>query len=102
MPQGYGIETLTPIRLAAGDKLLLLRRIDHLSGWESLDDKRYCRRCGTVFTGRQIDVVGGTRGLGPLRLLCPTEGCRANFSDWVRTPRKLHSERARAASVESS
>jgi hypothetical protein len=72
-----------PIRLGSGDKLLILRRLDRDRKWESLDDKRYCRCCGATFTGRQIDVVGGTRGSGRLRLLCPTEDCVSTSKDWV-------------------
>jgi hypothetical protein len=98
-PQTYGIETLTPIRLRSGDKLLLLRRLDHLSAWESLDDKRQCLRCRTVFSGRQLDVVGGTRGLGPLRLLCPTEGCPSTASDWVGVTTKQRPRASQASSL---
>ena len=28
-------------------------------------------------------IVGGTRGTGPLRLICPTERCHAIPMDWV-------------------
>jgi len=72
-----------PIRLGSGDKLLILRRLDRNRTWESLDDKRYCRCCGATFIGRQVDVVGGTRGSGRLRLLCPTESCASTSQDWV-------------------
>ena len=72
-----------PIRLRAGDKLLILRRLDRDGKWKSLDDKRHCLRCGSTFSGRQVDVVGGTRALGPLRLLCPSDDCHASQNDWV-------------------
>jgi hypothetical protein len=98
VPQTYGIETLTPIRLRSDDKLLLLRRLDRLSAWESLDDKRQCLRCGTIFSGRQLDVVGGTRGLGPLRLLCPTDGCPSSASDWVGVGSKQRRRVSKASS----
>ena len=98
VPQTCGIETLTPIRLGSGDKLFLLRRLDRLSAWESLDDKRQCLRCGTVFSGRQLDVVGGTRGLGPLRLLCPTDGCPSTASDWVGVGPKQRRRVSKASS----
>ena len=77
------IGTSMPIRLGSGDKLLILRRLDRDRNWESLDDKRYCRCCGATFIGRQVDVVGGTRGSGRLRLLCPTQGCASTSKDWV-------------------
>jgi hypothetical protein len=76
-------ETSMPIRLRAGDKLLILRRLDREGKWKSLDDKRHCLRCGSTFSGRQVDVVGGTRALGPLRLLCPSDDCYASQNDWV-------------------
>ncbi len=80
-------ETPAPIRLRPGQKLLILRRLDLHAVWESLDDERKCLRCGCVFTGRQVDVVGGTRERGPLRLLCPTEGCSSTPEDWIRPGR---------------
>ena len=82
-PHLLGIEMVTPIRFHAGDKILVLRRVDRNGSWESLDDRRQCRVCGTAFIGRQVDVVGGTRASGPLRLLCPTEGCRSTPAEWV-------------------
>jgi hypothetical protein len=33
--------------------------------------------------GQQIQVAGGTRGNGPLRLSCPTERCNSIPMDWV-------------------
>lgn len=82
-PDRADVETARPIQLRAGDKLLILRSLDRDGKWESLNDKRECLRCGTVFSGRQVDVVGGTRALGPLRLLCPSEDCQGNQNDWV-------------------
>ena len=78
-----GVETARPIQLRAGDKLLILRSLNRDGKWKSLDDKRECLRCGTVFSGRQVDVVGGTRAWGPLRLLCPSGDCQGNQNDWV-------------------
>jgi hypothetical protein len=61
-----------------------LRWFDRQGGWTSLDDRRFCLRCEREFSGRQIDIVGGTRGRGRLRLLCPTEGCNSTCEDWLR------------------
>ena len=72
-----------PLRLTAEDKLDVLRKLDRSWRWESLDDERYCTRCEHMITGRQIEVVGGTRAHGPLRLQCPTDGCAATMSDWT-------------------
>ena len=77
------MKTESPLKLNASDRLLILRRLDHLRKWASLDDKRYCVCCGKIITGRQIEAVGGTRPLGPLRLLCPTENCVSTCEDWV-------------------
>ena len=73
----------TAIRLSDQEKLEVLRRIDQFRQWHSLDEKRYCLVCGNLITGRQIQVAGGTRGNGPLRLNCPTEQCNSIPMDWV-------------------
>ena len=52
------MKTESPLGLNASDRLLLLRRLDHLRKWASLDDKRYCVCCGKIITGRQIEAVG--------------------------------------------
>jgi hypothetical protein len=83
-PKILSIETAIPIRFNTDDKLLALRRFDRQGGWTSLDDRRFCLRCEREFSGRQIDIVGGTRGRGRLRLLCPTDGCNSPCQDWVR------------------
>ena len=72
-----------PIRLCSSDKLDVLRRLDQFRRWDSLDDKRLCLECGKIISGRQIEVVGGTRAMGPLRLQCPTEDCNAIAMDWA-------------------
>ena len=73
----------TATRLADDEKLEVLRRLDQFRQWHSLDEKRYCLVCGTLISGRQIQVTGGTRGNGPLRLSCPTERCNSIPMDWV-------------------
>jgi len=73
----------TATRLSDEEKLEVLRRHDQFRQWRSLEEKRYCLVCGTIITGRQIQVAGGTRGSGPLRLSCPTERCNSIPMDWV-------------------
>jgi hypothetical protein len=73
----------TATRLSDEEKLEVLRRLDQFRQWRSLEEKRYCLVCGTIITGRQIRVAGGTRGNGPLRLSCPTERCNSIPMDWV-------------------
>ena len=74
---------LAPIEISAPEKLEVLQRLDRYRKWQSLEDKRYCLACGRVIEGRDILVVGGTRGTGPLRLVCPTQGCHSIPMDWV-------------------
>ena len=73
----------TAARLSDDEKLEVLRRLDQFRQWHSLDEKRYCLVCGKLISGWQIQVPGGTRGNGPLRLSCPTEGCNSIPMDWV-------------------
>ena len=73
----------TAIKLSDQEKLEALRRLDQFRQWHSLDQKRYCLVCGKLISGRQIQVAGGTRGNGPLRLSCPTERCNSIPMDWV-------------------
>jgi hypothetical protein len=72
-----------PLTLSDSDKLDALRRLDQFRQWRSLDDKRFCLVCGKIINGREIQVAGGTRGTGPLRLSCPTERCNSIPMDWV-------------------
>jgi hypothetical protein len=69
--------------LSDADKLDALGRLDQFRQWRWLDEKRFCLVCGKIITGRQIQVAGGTRGNGPLRLSCPTERCNSIPMDWV-------------------
>ena len=73
----------TAPRLSDEEKLEALRRLDQFRQWHSLEEKRYCLVCGNLISGRQIQVAGGTRGNGPLRLSCATEGCNSIPMDWV-------------------
>ena len=48
-----------PSHLDLSDHLILLRRLDPLRKWESLDDQRFCRCCHKFISGRQIEVIKG-------------------------------------------
>jgi hypothetical protein len=61
----------------------MLQRLDRYRKWHSLEDKRYCLACGRIIEGREVLIVGGTRGTGPLRMVCPTKGCHSIAMDWV-------------------
>jgi hypothetical protein len=71
------------ISLPDAEKLNVLRRLDQFRQWDSLDDKRYCLVCGKIIIGQQIQVAGGTRGIGALRLSCPSEHCNSIPVDWA-------------------
>ena len=73
----------TAVTFSDNEQLEALRQLDQFRQWNSLDEKRYCLVCGELVTGRQIQVAGGTRGDGPLRLNCPTAGCSSIPMDWV-------------------
>ena len=73
----------TATRLSDEENLEALRRLDQFRQWHSLEEKRYCLVCGNRISGRQIQVADRTRGNGPLRLSCPTEGCNSIPMDWV-------------------
>ncbi|PYL64806.1 MAG: hypothetical protein DMF25_05800 [Verrucomicrobia bacterium] len=75
---------LFPIKLSDDDKLEALKRLDQFRKWSSLEEKRYCLVCSSIITGRDIQVIGGTRGMGPLRMICPSDGCHSIPMDWVR------------------
>jgi hypothetical protein len=71
------------LELAPAKKLRALREADIFHPWHSLDEKRHCRRCGQIFTGRQIKVYR-VRGEGMrYRLECPTEGCPSVPIEWM-------------------
>ena len=72
-----------PAKSADDERLEVLRRLDQFRHWHSLDEKRYCLVCGKLISGRQIQVDGGTRGNGPVRLSCPTKRCNSIPMDWV-------------------
>jgi hypothetical protein len=88
-------------RLSDDEKLEALRRLDQFRQWHSLDEKRYCLVCGKVISGRQIQVDGGTRGNGPLRLGCPTERCNSIPMDWVLPTDEILAKVERLAEEES-
>jgi hypothetical protein len=92
---------LAPLELAEKDKLQILQRLDKFRTWRSLDEKRYCLACGKVISGEQIQVIGGTRGNEPLRLICPTNGCPSIPMDWVRPTDEVLAKAAMLASERS-
>ena len=73
----------TAVTFSDNEQLEALRQLDQFRQWHSVDEKRYCLVCGKLLTGRRIQVTGGTRGNGPLRLSCPTVGCNSIPMDWV-------------------
>jgi hypothetical protein len=74
---------LDPIKFSEREKLEVLQRLDRYRKWSSLEEKRYCLVCGKIIAGHDIQVIGGTRGAGPLRMICSTRGCHSIPMDWV-------------------
>jgi hypothetical protein len=74
---------LPELRLSEEEKLRTLQRLDQFRTWHSLDDKRYCLGCRKIVNGWTLKIVGGSRGLGPLRIVCATENCESIPMDWV-------------------
>jgi hypothetical protein len=90
----------SPVTLPDADKLDALRRLDPFRQWRSLDEKRYCLVCGKIITGRQVQVAGGTRGNGALRVSCPTERCNSIPMDWVMPTDEILAKVERMAAEE--
>jgi hypothetical protein len=72
-----------PVRFDPAARLILLRRLDRFREWQSLDDRRFCRRCHKFVSGRQIKVIEATAEDEPFGLACPTTACPSNVEDWV-------------------
>lgn len=68
--------------ISPAERLRLVREIDIFHPWQSLDEKRYCRRCGETFRGHAIKIVLARDGTG-YRLECPTEGCPSVPIEWI-------------------
>ena len=88
------------MKLSDADKLDALRRFDQFRQWRSLEEKRYCLVCGKIITGQQIQVTGGTRGNGALRVSCPTERCNSIPMDWVMPTDEILAKVERMAAEE--
>ena len=71
------------IALPSDRRLSLLQRLDRRHRWATIDDRRLCLGCGKLITGRDVQVFRSMGGLGPLRLRCPSEDCRAGPLEWV-------------------
>ena len=87
---------LTPLELSAAKKLNALREVDIFHRWDSLDEKRFCRRCGQTFSGHAIKVFRGRRNGGRYRLECPTEGCPSVPIEWIVPEAETARQRAPA------
>jgi hypothetical protein len=66
--------------LTAEQRLELLRKLDRLRRWNSLDDERVCVVCSRIFSGRHVDIVRDARGRYLLH--CPTQECPSYVEHW--------------------
>src|SRR5438067_10987166 len=76
------MKTAPGLHLDLCERLRLLRALDPLRKWRSLDDQRVCRCCHKFISGRQIEVIEGTKDEG-FHLACPTTDCSSSMEDWV-------------------
>jgi hypothetical protein len=72
-----------PISFSSEEKLNALHEVDIFHNWDSLDERRLCRRCGQIISGRDIKVVGSRQSHGGVRLECPTPGCLSVPIEWL-------------------
>jgi hypothetical protein len=72
-----------PLNLSAEERLQALRRLDIFHPWESVDEKRLCRRCRTIITGQQVKIWGDRPGGEPAQLECPSKGCLSVPLEWI-------------------
>src|SRR5205814_1207873 len=79
--QSWAMKIAPSLRLDSAARLILLRQLDPLRKWESLDDRRFCRCCHKFISGRQIEVTSASGK--PLRVVCPTIDCSSTVRDWV-------------------
>jgi hypothetical protein len=77
------VKMASPVRLDPADRLILLRRLDRFRKWQSLDDRRFCRCCHKLISGRQIEVIDVTAPDEAWHLACPTTHCPSDIEDWV-------------------
>jgi hypothetical protein len=61
------------------DRLDLLRTVDHMRQWHTLDDKRVCAICARIVSGRQVDIQKQGRGYA---FHCPSTDCSSDFRHW--------------------
>src|SRR4026209_1926376 len=72
-----------PLDLSVEERLHALRSLDIFHPWESVEEKRLCRRCGNIIAGQQVKIRGHGWGGQPTRLECPTEGCLGLPLEWI-------------------
>jgi hypothetical protein len=83
----------SPLRLSPEDKLDVLRYLDDVRSWRSVDDERFCTQCHQTITGRKVLVFERQGTRGDMRLQCPTIGCVSTPIEWVYADPDLPSSR---------
>jgi hypothetical protein len=73
-------QMLSFLPLTDGHKLRLFRENDPATQWWSLDEMRFCAKCGHLLLGRDIKVYQDEHG--QLHFRCPSFNCDARWGDW--------------------
>ena len=63
-----------------GRKLKLFQASDPHKEWWSLNETRFCVKCGHLFTGNDIRITEDEHG--KLHFHCPTFHCPGQWEDW--------------------
>ena len=75
--------TSTPLDLSDAERLQTLRQLDQFREWGSLDEKRYCPVCGTLFAGKDLRITADDLNEVVRHAKCPTNHCNSIAIDWV-------------------
>jgi hypothetical protein len=66
--------------LTQGRKLQLFRENDPFKQWWSINEMRFCAKCGHLFLGRDIKVLQDENFAWYFQ--CPTFNCDSSWEDW--------------------
>jgi hypothetical protein len=79
-----------PIKLSDEEKLETLQRLDQFRQWYSLERKALLPCLWQYHHWAEIQVIGGTCGNGPRRIICLMEHGNSMPIDWVQPTDEVH------------